>query len=56
MFPGITVILETWFVNYKGRNRTRSGGYADVDTAQQMIEWAVEGFEKYALAPSPVLK
>lgn len=43
-FPGITKILETWFVNYKGRNRLQALGLADLDEARRMIQWAAESF------------
>jgi inorganic pyrophosphatase len=43
-FPGITDILETWFVNYKGRNRLKSLGLAGLEEARRMIQWAAESF------------
>jgi len=35
-YPGLPTIIETWFLNYKGRDRYDSQGFADVPAA-----WAV---------------
>jgi len=43
-FPGITTIVETWFLNYKGAKKMESQGFADVTEAMNLIKSAVEAF------------
>lgn len=47
-FPGITNILETWFVNYKGKGKMKSSGFGDLEEAEKILNEASEHFEKAA--------
>lgn len=47
-FPGITEIIETWFVNYKGPDKMKSLGFGDQNEAMQMIVKAHREFLKLA--------
>ena len=45
-FRGITDILETWFVNYKGQGRMESRGFAGVDEAESILKTAIHSWRK----------
>lgn len=45
-FPGVTEIVETWFVNYKGPGEMESKGFRDVDEAQKILENAIRAFNE----------
>lgn len=45
-FPGITTILETWFVNYKGPGKMKSLGFGDQNEAMEMITKAHSSYSK----------
>jgi inorganic pyrophosphatase len=44
-FPGVTAILETWFLNYKGAGKFVARGYAGPDVALATLEHAIADFE-----------
>jgi inorganic pyrophosphatase len=44
-FPGVTVILETWFSSYKGPGVMQSGGMEEATSAYKVLEYAVEGYQ-----------
>jgi len=46
MFPGVTIILRTWFTNYKGPGRVEIEGIDDAAAAQRILEGAVAAFER----------
>jgi inorganic pyrophosphatase len=46
-FPGVTSIVETWFISYKGPGKMESKGYGDVQQATKLINEAVEAFKTY---------
>jgi inorganic pyrophosphatase len=43
-YPGITAIIETWFLHYKGPGRIESGGWADASTGLQVLDETVDAF------------
>ena len=43
-YPGITSIIELWFLNYKGAGKMQSRGYEDVDVAMEILETAINAF------------
>lgn len=43
-FPGVTAILETWFLNYKGPGKFVARGYAGPDEALATLEQAIADF------------
>ncbi len=46
MFPGVTSIVETWFVNYKGPGEMASQGFAEVSKAHEILAQAIRAFEQ----------
>lgn len=44
-YPGITIILATWFSNYKGADKMRHEGFGDSKAAQSLIKDSVIAFE-----------
>ncbi|MBN1585920.1 MAG: inorganic diphosphatase [Candidatus Omnitrophica bacterium] len=40
-FPGITAIIETFFLNYKGQGKMTSGGFAGPEEAQKLLNSAL---------------
>lgn len=40
-YPGVSRILETWFVNYKGPGELKSGGFGTTEEANQILKQAV---------------
>jgi inorganic pyrophosphatase len=44
--PGITQIIETWFTNYKGLGKTKSLGFANPESAQQILVTAIIAYQK----------
>lgn len=44
-YPGILVIIETWFTNYKGKEEMVSTGYEEVEVALNIIIKSRESFE-----------
>lgn len=47
-FPGVTTIVETWFVNYKGPGEIESQGYASVAEARAALETAISAYAREA--------
>ncbi|MFQ5823740.1 MAG: inorganic diphosphatase [bacterium] len=45
-FPGVTTIIETWFVNYKGPGELESNGFGDIDKAKKILENAIKAFNE----------
>ncbi len=41
-FPGASLIIETWFANYKGPGEVKVLGWKGVESAKKIIEDAVE--------------
>ena len=46
LFPGVLLILETWFVNYKGNGIVQSKGFKDSHTALALIKVSHHSFLK----------
>lgn len=44
LYPGITIILETWFDNYKGPGKMEPAGFVDVDSALIVTLNAINDF------------
>jgi inorganic pyrophosphatase len=44
-YPGITQIIETWFTNYKGPGKMKSLGFADPESAQQILDTAIKAYQ-----------
>ena len=40
-FPGITKIIETWFKNYKGKNKIEIKGFSDKREAHELINKSI---------------
>lgn len=51
MFPGVTTIVETWFVHYKGSDEIESRGYGDVDEARTILDASIMAFQEFTLTP-----
>ena len=45
-FPGVTQILETWFVNYKSVGEMRSLGFEEVDQAESILQKALKSYQE----------
>jgi len=45
-FPGVTTIIETWFVSYKGPGELESKGFAERDEAMKTVEAAASAFRR----------
>jgi inorganic pyrophosphatase len=43
-FNGVTDIIEIWFSNYKGADRTQSNGFGNEKEAKQILESAITAF------------
>lgn len=50
-FPGVTTIIEIWFVNYKGSGEIESRGYGEKEEAQQILEASIKAFEEFVITP-----
>lgn len=50
-YPGVKRILETWFENYKGPGTIKSEGFADAKEAQELLNAAIEAFDKSQTFP-----
>ena len=44
-FPGVTTIVETWFLNYKGPKEMESQGLAEVTEAMKVIKTAAAALD-----------
>jgi inorganic pyrophosphatase len=44
-FPGVTAIIETWFLNYKGAGKMTSRGFIDAPQARQLLDAAIAAFK-----------
>jgi inorganic pyrophosphatase len=44
-FPGVTLIVETWFRNYKGPGELEPLGFESADSARAILEAAAAAFE-----------
>lgn len=44
-FPGVTLIIETWFKNYKGTGKITTNGFAEVHEAEKLLKEAIEAFK-----------
>ncbi len=45
-FPGVLLIIETWFTNYKGTGRLESRGFENAKAANSIIAEASDYFEE----------
>ncbi len=45
-FPGITRILEMWWINFKGQNVMKSYGYVGSKSAARLIDAAADGYDR----------
>ena len=45
-FPGVLSIIETWFVNYKGPGKMKSGGYGNANEAREILSKAIRAFKQ----------
>ena len=45
-YPGVTLLIETWFANYKGSGRTESRGIEGSDVAVAVVREASAYFER----------
>jgi inorganic pyrophosphatase len=43
--PGVTQIIETWFTNYKGPGKMKSLGFADPESAQQILDTSIKAYQ-----------
>ena len=50
-FPGVTTIVNTWFVNYKGTGEIESRGYSDIAEAKAILDASRKAFEEFTVAP-----
>lgn len=50
-FPGVTTIITTWFVNYKGPGEIESRGYGEVAEAKAILDASIMAFEEFTIAP-----
>jgi len=46
-FPGVTQIIETFFIHYKGPGKMKSNGYGDVAEAKKIFQEGLEGFRSF---------
>ncbi len=53
LFPGITVILKSWFENYKGKGALQCQGFGDKEAAEALITAAAGSFAKAESATKP---
>jgi len=44
-FGGVTTIVETWFINYKGPGELVSKGYGEVEEARKILDAAIKSFK-----------
>lgn len=44
-YIGVSKIIETWFVNYKGPGKLSSKGFAEKNEAQKILKYAITEFE-----------
>jgi len=44
--PGVTQIIETWFTNYKGPGKVKFLGFANPESAQKILDIAIEGYQE----------
>lgn len=49
-YPGVTLIIETWFTRYKGPDRVSAGGFGDADEAMAAV---LEGSRSYEASLTP---
>ncbi|MDF1672598.1 MAG: inorganic diphosphatase [Vicingaceae bacterium] len=45
-YKGITLIIETFFSNYKGPNKMKSLGYIEVNEAIKILDFSIEAYNK----------
>jgi inorganic pyrophosphatase len=45
-YPGVLTIIETWFIQYKGAGKMKSGGYRNVREAREILYKAIRAFKK----------
>lgn len=50
-FPGVTTIIKTWFVNYKGPGEIESRGYGELTEAKAILDASIKAFEEFTIAP-----
>jgi len=43
-YPGVSVIIETWFSNYKGPNEIISYGYEEREAAIEILNFAIHNY------------
>ena len=51
-FPGISNILESWFVNYKGPGKIKSIGFAGTDEARSILQKAIDQYQNSIIKPT----
>ena len=51
-FPGISNILESWFVNYKGPGKIKSIGLAGTDEARSILQKAIDQYQNSIIKPT----
>ena len=45
-FPGVTLLLQTWFTSYKGPGKLTSSGYLEKQKAEKILNAAMKGYQK----------
>ena len=45
-FPGVSTILQTWFVNYKGPDKITSTGFGTAIEAHEILAKAIEAYKR----------
>ena len=51
-FPGILIILESWFLNYKGSGETESRGFGGTDVAKSILSRAIDYYRSAVIEPT----
>ena len=46
VYVGITSMIESWFTNYKGPGKMESLGWGESDTANFILQAAIDGYQK----------
>jgi len=49
-FPGVTAIVELWFVGYKGPGEMQSGGWSGPERARSILDTAVRAYAEASSA------
>jgi inorganic pyrophosphatase len=43
-FPGVSAVIETWFMNYKGSGKVQSEGFGSLEEATLILNNAREAY------------